>query len=66
MNIYHPKGSMCAVCQNKALECGKALNFCYMPVMKQYSKTDDENTYKVVKCLMFIKEPKLEQEQIKK
>lgn len=54
-NIYHPKGSMCAVCLNKHLDCAKALDFKRMPVMKQYSPANDETVYKVVKCLMFNK-----------
>ena len=52
-NIYHPKGSMCSVCCNRDLECSKALKFEFMPVMKRYS--DDLNTYKAVRCLMFNK-----------
>ena len=54
-NIYHPKGSMCSVCCNRDLECSKALDFNFMPVMKQYSLADDDNIYKVVKCFMFNK-----------
>jgi hypothetical protein len=54
-NIYHPKGSMCVVCRNKRLPCHKALKFNYMPVMSQYSQANDENVYKIVKCIMFNK-----------
>lgn len=54
-NIYHPKGSMCAVCVNNKLNCGKALDFKFMPVMSQYVVTGDESVYKIVKCAMFNK-----------
>ena len=57
-NIYQPKGSMCAVCVNKNLKCSDAMDFKFMQVMKQYSQANDENVYKVVKCLMFNKENK--------
>ena len=57
-NIYQPKGSMCAVCVNNKLNCSQAMDFKFMPVMKQYSQENDDNVYKVVKCLMFNKENK--------
>ena len=52
-NIYHPKGSMCAVCANNELPCAKVLQFQYMPPMKKYKQGDDNMI--IVKCLMFIK-----------
>ena len=52
-NIYHPKGSMCAVCTNKFKLCNKSMNFEVMPVMKKYK--DDENNMYIVKCYMFNK-----------
>jgi len=52
-NIYHPKGSMCAVCVNKDKDCAKVLNFKFMPVMSQYGLENDKNVYKIVKCSMF-------------
>lgn len=55
-NIYHPKGSMCKVCVNKGMPCSDAMDFKYMPVMSQYGLADDDNVYKIVKCLMFNKE----------
>ncbi len=54
-NIYHPKGSMCAVCVNKDKDCAKVLDFKLMPVMSQYSPVGDKNSYKIVKCSMFNK-----------
>lgn len=54
-NIYHPKGSMCVVCVSRDLDCAKALDFKLMPVMSQYSRADEENVYKIVKCSMFNK-----------
>jgi len=51
--IYHPKGSMCAVCVNRDSNCAKVLDFKVMPVMSQYSPANDENVYKIVKCTMF-------------
>ena len=52
-NIYHPKGSMCAVCVNKFKLCNKSMKFEGMPVMKKYK--EDENNMYVVKCYMFSK-----------
>lgn len=52
-NIYHPKGSMCAVCKNNELPCAQVLQFQCMPVMKRYKQGDDDMI--IVKCLMFIK-----------
>jgi len=52
-NIYHPKGSMCAVCVNKDLPCSTALQFQHMPAMSKYSS--DVDVYNVVKCSMFNK-----------
>ena len=52
-NIYHPKGSMCTVCVNNKLDCGKALDFKFMPVMSQYGVAGDDSVYKIVKCAMF-------------
>ena len=54
-NIYHPKGSMCAVCVNNKLDCASALDFKHMKVMSQYGLENGENVYKVVKCTMFNK-----------
>jgi len=51
-NIYHPKGSMCAVCVNRDSDCAK-LDFKSMPAMSQYSPANSENVYKIVKCTMF-------------
>jgi len=52
-NIYHPKGSMCAVCVNKKLDCASVLDFKCMPVMSKYSS--DTDVCKIVKCSMFNK-----------
>jgi len=54
-NIYHPKGSMCKVCVNRDLECSEYLDFKFMPVMSQYSRANNEDIYKIVKCGMFNK-----------
>lgn len=51
--IYHPKGSMCAVCVRKDMDCAKVLDFKNMPVMSQYGPANDETVYKIVKCTMF-------------
>lgn len=52
-NIYHPKGSMCAVCVNKDKDCAKVLDFKVMPVMSQYSEAGSDIVFKIVKCSMF-------------
>lgn len=54
-NTYHPKGSMCAVCTSKELNCARVLDFKRMPVMSQYSQAGSDMTFKVVKCSMFMR-----------
>lgn len=51
--IYHPKGSMCAACVSKDMDCAKVLEFKNMPVMSQYSLANSEIVYKIVKCPVF-------------
>jgi len=58
--IYHPKGSMCAVCVNKDKDC-TVLDFKNMPVTSQYSPANSENIYKTVKCSEFNNLRKLPQ-----
>ena len=50
--IYHPKGSMCMNCTKANEDCTN-LNFKEMPVIKQYSKENENIVFKVVKCLSF-------------
>jgi len=52
--IYHPKGSMCAVCIFNKEDCS-SLPFKQMRVMKQYSPENDLTIFKVVKCDVFDK-----------
>lgn len=51
---YHPKGSMCMVCEHKYRDCS-GLDFKSMRVIQQYSHANDPNVFKVVKCGEFIK-----------
>jgi hypothetical protein len=53
--FYHPKGSMCAVCKCRDIDCSK-MDFKNMPRMRQYSKENDPNVFVVVKCLNFNKD----------
>ena len=50
--IYHPNGSMCAVCKNSYSDCSK-LDFKEMRVIKQYSGGNYPTVFKIVKCSSF-------------
>ena len=49
LTIFHPKGSMCCVCEKRDSDCSN-LEFSKMQPMRQYSKENDPNIFKVVKC----------------
>lgn len=50
--VYHPKGSMCANCQNRLKDCTD-LNFNEMRVIKQYKSKEGQINFQVVKCEEF-------------
>jgi len=49
VKIYHPKGSMCAVCLFSNEDCSK-MKFNEMRPMKKYSKSNDPTVFVIVKC----------------
>ena len=54
VKIYHPKGSMCAVCAFAKQDCSGLL-FNEMRPMKKYSKANDPTVFIIVKCGGFNK-----------